>query len=108
MKIPALPWKTVRKACTIRFRPDKALKSSLVNIHAKQTKYANHSQKLSEVEIDMRLKEYFAENKVMTRRDFQRVCCMAQTTAKVHLQRLREEGDIVIQSLIGGTCLLFT
>ncbi|MBE5695776.1 MAG: DNA-binding protein [Bacteroides sp.] len=62
---------------TIGFRPD-----------------ARHSESLSQVEIDMRLKEYFADHDVMLRYDFQEVCCMTRTTANRHLRRLLEEGKL--------------
>ncbi len=89
------PLKTQKLALkTIRFRPDAKLKGALKGIRASQSKYTRHSQKLSEVEIDMRLKEYFSENHVMVRRDFQRVCGLAPTTAKAHLSRLRGEGKL--------------
>ena len=45
-------------------------------------------------EIDMRLKEYFADHDVMLRYDFQEVCCMTRTTANRHLRRLLEEGKL--------------
>lgn len=80
---------------TIRFRPDKELKGSFINVHANQTKYVRHSRKVTEVEIDMLLKEYFAEHSMMTRRDFQETCHLARTTAKTHLARLRKEGKLV-------------
>lgn len=80
---------------TIRFRPDVALKGALVGIRGNQTKITRHSQKLSEVEIDTRLKEYFAEHKMLVRTDFQQLCGMARTTAKMHLSRLREEGKLL-------------
>ena len=80
---------------TIRFRPDRDLKGSLRGVHASQSKYVRHSEKISEVEIDMRLKEYFSTHQMMNRRDFQEICCLARTTAKAHLVRLREEGKLV-------------
>ena len=52
------------------------------------------SQKLSEVEIDMKLKEYFADHDVLIRSDFQALCGMARTTANVHLKRLQQEGKL--------------
>ena len=45
---------------TIGFRPDARLRGELVGVKASRSKYARHSESLSEVEIDMRLKEYFA------------------------------------------------
>ena len=79
---------------TIGFRPDVRLRGELTGIKASQCKYARHSQPLSEVEIDMRLKEYFVDHDVMLRYDFQEVCSMTRTTANRHLRRLLEEGKL--------------
>lgn len=69
------PHKTNKVAFkTVRFRPDSNLKGHFVGVRANQSKYVRHSEKVSEVEIDMLLKEYFAEHQMMTRRDFQEVC----------------------------------
>ena len=90
------PHKTNKVAFkTVRFRPDSNLKGHFVGVRASQSKYVRHSEKVSEVEIDMLLKEYFAEHQMMTRRDFQEVCGLARTTAKTHLVRLRGEGKLV-------------
>ena len=68
------PHKTNKVAFkTVRFRPDSNLKGHFVGVRANQSKYVRHSEKVSEVEIDMLLKEYFAEHQMMTRRDFQEV-----------------------------------
>ena len=79
---------------TIGFRPDARLRGELVGAKASRSKYARHSESLSEVEIDMRLKEYFADHDVMLRYDFQEVCCMTRTTANRHLRRLLDEGKL--------------
>ena len=79
---------------TIGFRPDARLRGELRGAKASRSKYARHSESLSEVEIDMRLKEYFADHDVMLRYDFQEVCCMTRTTANRHLRRLLEEGKL--------------
>ena len=79
---------------TIGFRPDARLRGELVGAKASRSKYARHSESLSEVEIDMRLKEYFADHDVMLRYDFQEVCCLTRTTANRHLRRLLEEGKL--------------
>lgn len=78
----------------IQFRADLKLKSSIGPVKAHQSKYANHSSKLSDTEIDARLKKYFSENQVLTRRAFQSVCHMTRSTATNHLRRLREEGKL--------------
>ena len=57
------PHKTNKVAFkTVRFRPDSELKGNLLGIRANQSKYVRHSEKISEVEIDIRLKDYFAEH----------------------------------------------
>ena len=87
---------------SISFRPDVNLKSALTGITTTRSKYTRHSQRLSEVEIDMRLKEYFAEHDILIRYDFQNLCGMARTTANGHLKRLLEEGKLM------NVCLLYT
>ena len=79
---------------TVGFRPDANLKGMLVGVQACQSKYTRHSQPMSEVEVDMRLREYFAEHDVMLRNDFQETCVMTRTTANRHLRRLLEEGKL--------------
>ena len=79
---------------TIGFRPDARLRGELAGVKGSRSKYARHSESLSAVEIDMRLKEYFADHDVMLRYDFQEVCCMTRTTANRHLRRLLEEGKL--------------
>lgn len=44
---------------SISFRPDVRLKQAMTGVSAIRSKYTRHSLKLSEVEIDMKLKEYF-------------------------------------------------
>ena len=79
---------------TIGFRPDARLRGELRGAKVSRSKYARHSESLSAVEIDRRLKEYFADHDVMLRYDFQEVCCMTRTTANRHLRRLLEEGKL--------------
>ena len=79
---------------TIGFRPDARLRGELRGAKVSRSKYARHSESLSAVEIDIRLKEYFADHDVMLRYDFQEVCCMTRTTANRHLRRLLEEGKL--------------
>ena len=78
----------------VSFRPDIRLKAALAGATATQSKYTRHSLRLSEVEIDMRLKEYFTEHELLLRIDFQELCGMARTTANNHLQRLQKEGKL--------------
>lgn len=79
----------------IQFRSDKRLKRSVGAIKIKQMKRVKHSPKLSEVEIDIRLKEYFVEHQIMQRLDFQSITGMTRSTAMIHIRRLREEGKLL-------------
>lgn len=78
----------------IRFLPDKKLKCSIGAVKLEHHKQTRHSEKLSNEEIDIRLKEYFSKHQVMTRRDFQKFCDVKLTLAHKHLRRLLEEGKI--------------
>jgi predicted histone-like DNA-binding protein len=80
---------------TVRFRPDKALMDNIEDeMHFTQTNMPNRSSKLSETEVDMRLKEYFATHKYLTRQQFQRECDMVRSTAAARLKQLREAGKL--------------
>ncbi len=79
----------------IQFRSDKRLKQSVGTVKIKQMKRAKHSAKLSEVEIDMRLKEYFTDHQIMQRSDFQGITGMVRSTAMIHIRRLRKEGKLL-------------
>ena len=78
----------------IKFRADRALKDEVGNVKLKNFRHSGHSGKLSDVEIDMRLKAYFAEHQLMTRADFQRICGFMRSKAAEHLKRLNAEGKI--------------
>lgn len=80
------------KLKAIQFRSDKKLKQSVGYIKIKQMKRVKHSAKLSEIEIDMRLKEYFSDHQIMQRSDFQGITGMVRSTAMIHIRRLRQEG----------------
>lgn len=78
----------------IKFRADKDLRSEIGNVQLKISKHTGHSNKLSDIEIDMKLKDYFTGHQVMTRADFQQICGFMQSTAMAHLRRLKAEGKI--------------
>ena len=82
------------KLKAIQFRSDKKLKQSVGYIKIKQMKRVKHSAKLSEIEIDMRLKEYFSDHQIMQRSDFQGITGMVRSTAMIHIRRLRQEGKL--------------
>lgn len=79
---------------SIRFRADRDLRSHIGQVHLENIQHDGHSDKLSDVEIDMRLKGYFAKHPMLTRADFQKVCGFMKSTAMAHLRRLKKEGKI--------------
>lgn len=82
------------KLKAIRFRADQKLRKSFGLLKVKQLKDNAHSAKLSEVEIDMLLKEYFGTHSIMRRRDFQFLCGMLRSTAMIHIRRICKEGKL--------------
>lgn len=79
------------KLKSVKFKADKELKAELSDIHFQRSKYKPHSAELSHIEIDMKLTEYFADNQIITRKDFQHLCRMTQITAYRHIKRLIAE-----------------
>ena len=65
-----------------------------IKFRADQALHNGHSRKLSDVEIDMRLRTYFTEHQLMTRADFQQICGFMKSKAMEHIRRLRAEGKI--------------
>ena len=79
----------------IQFRSDKKLKNSVGHIKIKQMKRIIHSPKLSETDIDSRLRKYFTDHQIMQRSDFQDITGMVRSTAMIHIRRLRTEGKLL-------------
>ena len=64
----------------IQFRSDQKLKNSVGHIKIKQMKRIIHSPKLSETDIDSRLRKYFTDHQIMQRSDFQDITGMVRST----------------------------
>ena len=79
----------------IQFRSDQGWKNSVGHIKIKQMKRIIHSPKLSETDIDNRLKKYFTDHQIMQRSDFQDITGMVRSTAMIHIRRLRTEGKLL-------------
>lgn len=79
----------------IQFRSDQKLKNSVGHIKIKQMKRIIHSPKLSETDIDSRLRKYFTDHQIMQRSDFQDIMGMVRSTAMIHIRRLRTEGKLL-------------
>lgn len=79
------------KLKAVKFKADKELKAELSDMEFHRSKYRPHSTGLSDIEIDMRLTEYFAENQIITRRRFQYLCEMTQITASRYIKKLITE-----------------
>ena len=79
----------------IQFRSDQKLKNSVGHIKIKQMKRIIHSPKLSETDIDSRLRKYFTDHQIMQRSDVQYITGMVRSTAMIHIRRLRTEGKLL-------------
>ena len=79
----------------IQFRSDQKLKNSVGHIKIKQMKRIIHSPKLSETDIDSRLRKYFPDHQIMQRSDFQDITGMVRSTAMIHIRRLRTKGKLL-------------
>jgi len=79
----------------IQFRSDQKLKNSVGHIKIKQMKRIIHSPKLSETDIDSRLRKYFTDHQIMQRSDFQDKTGMVPSTAMIHIRRLRTKGKLL-------------
>ena len=54
-----------------------------------------HSPKLSETDIDSRLRKYFTDHQIMQRSDFQDITGMVRSTTMIHIRRLRTKGKLL-------------
>ena len=79
----------------IQFRSDQKLKNSVGHIKIKQMKRIIHSPKLSETDIDSRMRKYFTDHQIMQRSDFQDITGMVRSTAMIHIRRLRTKGKLL-------------
>lgn len=79
----------------IQFRSDQKLKNSVGHIKIKEMKRIIHSPKLSETDIDSRLRKYFTDHQIMQRSDFQDITGMVRSTAMIHIRRLRTKGKLL-------------
>ena len=79
----------------IQFRSDQKLKNSVGHIKIKHMKRIIHSPKLSETDIDSRLRKYFTDHQIMQRSDFQDITGMVRSTAMIHIRRLRTKGKLL-------------
>ena len=79
----------------IQFRSDQKLKNSVGHLKIKQMKRIIHSPKLSETDIDSRLRKYFTDHQIMQRSDFQDITGMVRSTAMIHIRRLRTKGKLL-------------
>lgn len=73
---------------SVNFRADKELKYRIGNLKAIRSSVGNHSASLTEVEIDLRLTEFFATHQVLTRVGLQKICSMTRITAIRCINRL--------------------
>ena len=79
---------------SVSFRADTNLKESLKKQKIRRSKNKPHSMPMTEQQIDEKLAEHFAQNPILTRRDFQFLCLQVKSTACRILRKLVEEGKL--------------
>ena len=82
------------KLKAIKFRADQELKNQVGNIKVHPLKLNKFPQRLTEAEVEKRLKNYFSNHNFMTRVDFQTLCGMARSTAMAYIRDLRKDGKL--------------
>ncbi|TGY00566.1 DNA-binding protein [Bacteroides acidifaciens] len=88
---PKLKASQIKLKANINFKADAKLKKSVSVVHLERSKLKPHSASRSNEEIDKLLANYFSNNPILTRSDFQRLCGFTPTTAARHIKRLKEE-----------------
>lgn len=81
----------IKLKSSIKFMADKELKREMSVLKVERTKQKLHSVPHSNAAIDKLLTNYFSNNQVLTRPDFQHLCGFTKTTAARHIQRLKKE-----------------
>lgn len=77
----------------IKFRPDASLLAEVKrNARFERSKFSTKSRQYTEEELVTRLRDYFATNNCLTRRDLEREFGLRQSTALSWLRRLTESG----------------
>ena len=79
---------------SVKFRADIKLTDQVKTAHTERSQVKRHSAVLSDIEIDMKLTEYFLTNPVITRRDMERLCRFTTSTAGRHMVRLVKENKL--------------
>ena len=88
---PKLKANQIKLKANISFKADIKLKKSVSVVHLERSKLKPHSASRSNEEVDKLLTNYFNNNPILTRSDFQRLCGFTPTTAARHIKRLKEE-----------------
>lgn len=88
---PKLKANQIKLKANISFKADIKLKKSVSVVHLERSKLKPHSASRSDEEVDKLLTNYFSNNPILTRSDFQRLCGFTPTTAARHIKRLKEE-----------------
>ena len=88
---PKLKANQIKLKANISVKADIKLKKSVSVVHLERSKLKPHSASRSNEEVDKLLTNYFNNNPILTRSDFQRLCGFTPTTAARHIKRLKEE-----------------
>ena len=88
---PKLKANQIKLKANISFKADIKLKKSVSVVHLERSKVKRHSASRTNEEVDKLLTNYFSNNSILTRPDFQGLCNFTAPTAARHIRRLKEE-----------------
>lgn len=82
------------KVKTIAFRPDESFKECFINVTPERVRVKNHSQAITEKEIDNRLTAYFRKKEHITTAKFRSLCGLTQPTAERRIRQRIKDGKL--------------
>lgn len=84
------------KVKSIAFLPEITFKQQFDRVTIRRTKRKNHSQLLSNTDLDKILTAYFKENPYISRKTFQEICGLTKSTTTRRIKKLTEEGKLKV------------
>ena len=82
---PKLKANQIKLKANISFKADIKLKKSVSVVHLERSKLKRHSASRSNEEVDKLLTNYFSNNSILTRPDFQGLCNFTAKIGRAHV-----------------------
>ena len=83
----------------VTFRAEQKLKDEFTSVHFERAAVKKHSNAYSDIEIDDILTKYFMDNNYITRKTFQQIAGLRQSTASRRLTNLVVEGKLIKEGI---------